>query len=911
MATASSLSSMQTDVTWLINNVATQENMTLINSKLDTINSTINTIKTQTDCSAPANSELCTYLDNTNSTVDDIKNNWGSYTAEDLITRLNEVNTTTQNNYDYLQNTVYTRLNDTYNNTQQTLTYIGNPSDSELANTLFGEHQYTQNRLTEINGNLTYLVTLTEHINDTITAINSTVSTILLEVDDLEELHQCSISPNSTICTLLNNIKTDTGSILTLTTNINTTVSSLGLFEISALVAGSPRYANEEALIEATFTGQNGSYVTPDTINITIYDPNKNIWQTATKAQFTEGSYHIWIYSKSISATPTTGMYTVHMLASYQEVSASKSAQFRIATGGPYKVYLECPSSSYVGQNLVCNVILQDEGEVPTESTSTVWVDTDNDGVADAGEPQSSFSKQTTPQQNVTQSVSINVPSNHATGLYVVRVDTSYANSAQPNSGASDSVTFSTAPAEEPGGGPSGGGAGGVPTITVEEKEGKIQITDFPEKIEIIKTESLEKTIGIKNIGDGNLNNVKLVISGLPLDSYTIFPEKYDVIPPGATQTFLITFKADINEKEYPIKFIVTSDEGSEEVSSVLVVKEKAEVVPEEERKIIPEIIVPSYWLWILLILIVLGILTYLGIKKKEVIRGLFERKHKPKKKVTEYHLLNTKNIIIAVLAVIVLASILFNISIKEIPLKIINFFSAIELPSVGISINWWFILGVLIVLFLAGIFVVLILILQEIRKLTAGKRLKPQNKSSKNILLIIGIIVLIVLFLLMLISNSSITGNVVGVANTGKSNWLPLGFILIIGIIGLLIYNSRKKNKEIFQEVKNIEEKPIEKKTEIKSLHQDIQNLQSSIFKVKPSVRERLEKMQGLDKPNPDKIRTNVYKMLEENGINIGSPKAFQKSQKTEQPNPEIQAKKITAVNKQDMLAQLKGVYE
>ena len=599
------------------------------------------------------------------------------------------------------------------------------------------------------------------------------------------------------------------------------------------------------------------------------------------------------------------------MLASYQEVSASKSAQFRIATGGPYKVYLECTSSSYVWQNLVCNVILQDEGEVPTESTSTVWVDTDNDGVADAGEPQSSFSKQTTPQQNVTQSVSINVPSNHATGLYVVRVDTSYANSAQPNSGASDSVTFSTAPAEEPGGGPSGGGAGGVPTITVEEKEGKIQITDFPEKIEIIKTESLEKTIGIKNIGDGNLNNVKLVISGLPLDSYTIFPEKYDVIPPGATQTFLITFKADINEKEYPIKFIVTSDEGSEEVSSVLVVKEKAEVVPEEERKIIPEIIVPSYWLWILLILIVLGILTYLGIKKKEVIRGLFERKHKPKKKVTEYHLLNTKNIIIAVLAVIVLASILFNISIKEIPLKIINFFSAIELPSVGISINWWFILGVLIVLFLAGIFVVLILILQEIRKLTAGKRLKPQNKSSKNILLIIGIIVLIVLFLLMLISNSSITGNVVGVANTGKSNWLPLGFILIIGIIGLLIYNSRKKNKEIFQEVKNIEEKPIEKKTEIKSLHQDIQNLQSSIFKVKPSVRERLEKMQGLDKPNPDKIRTNVYKMLEENGINIGSPKAFQKSQKTEQPNPEIQAKKITAVNKQDMLAQLKGVYE
>jgi len=45
MATASALQDIQNNVTWLINNVATQDNITLINSKLDTINSTINTIK--------------------------------------------------------------------------------------------------------------------------------------------------------------------------------------------------------------------------------------------------------------------------------------------------------------------------------------------------------------------------------------------------------------------------------------------------------------------------------------------------------------------------------------------------------------------------------------------------------------------------------------------------------------------------------------------------------------------------------------------------------------------------------------------------------------------------------------------------------------------------------------------------
>jgi hypothetical protein len=723
------IDNVQNDVTWVRNNVATQENMTGVITRLTEINSTTNEIDTYLD------GEITTRLTEINFTTNEIDD----YLDNDITNRLTEINTTTQNNYDYLQNTVYTKLNLTWNNTQQTLTYIGNPADDENNNTLFGEHQYTQNRVGEINSNLTYLITLTEHINITTEAINSTVSTILLEVDDLEELHQCSINPNSTICTLLNNIKTDTGDILTLTTAINTTISCLNLFSISALIAGSPRYANEEALIEATFTTQNGSYITPDTINITIYDPNDNIWQTATKPQFTEGSDHIWTYSKSISATPTTGMYTVHMVSSYQGVSASRSAQFRIATGGPYKVYLECPDSGYVGQNLVCSVILKDEGEVPTESTSTVWVDLDNNGVWNAGETQVSFSKETVPLQNVTQSVSLNVPSTYPTGLQVIRVDTSYASSSQPNSGASDSVTFSTAPAEDggdtgAGSGAGTGGSGGVPTLEVEEKEGKIQIIDnFPEKIEIIKTESLEKTIEVKNIGEGNLNNVGLIVSGLPLDSFTITPEKYNIILPEETKTFTITFNADIEAKEYEIKFIVTSDEGSKEVNSVLVVNGIEEVIPkvisEEEEKEKAPITMPSYLPYILIGLIVLAGLVYFTVKKKEAIKGLFKKKQEPEKKATkkEYTILNAKNILIAVLGLVVLGLILLSlsgISIKELPAKIIN---AMSIPSFAfkeVYVTW---------IILTAVLVVLILILKELKRIAPKKKTKKKKYKKRT----------------------------------------------------------------------------------------------------------------------------------------------------------------------------------
>jgi len=606
---------------------------------------------------------------------------WGSRTADELFNEVNDTEEKIQEVLDkwdsYNASQLYDKINLTYNNTQQTLTYIGNPADDESQNTLFGEHAYTQNRLSSISGNLTEVKTIVTQINITTEAINSTVSTILLEVDDLEELHQCSISPNSTICTLLNNIKTDTTNIYNLATEINTTVSSMNLFSISALIAGSPRYANEEALIEATFTGQNGSYVTPDTINVTIYDPNDNIWQSATKTQFTEGSDHIWTYSKSISATPTTGMYTVHMLASYDNIGASKSAQFRIATGGPYKVYLECPATSNVGSELVCSVILKDEGEVPTESTSTVWVDTDNNGVWDAGETQMSFSKQTVPQQNVTQSVSVNVPSSHATGLYVVRVDTSYASSSQPNSGASDTVTFGTAPAGDTGG-DTGGGSSGGGGITGKATE----VICNPPYIRYEEGCCL----------DANNNSICDVDEGLPAE---------EEIPEGETKEELPDGKSDFLDIKINKKYILIG-------AGALV--------------------------FILLLIFVLIKIFKHGSKSGKVkyldakLKHLKELKTRKEISKSSYHsererLLNKINkilkgkhlvLILGAVGLITLFSIMPRPSITG---------GAIRVGESNLgAVSWWFVLGTLAVLSLIGIFVVLIYILREIKKFTTGK---------------------------------------------------------------------------------------------------------------------------------------------------------------------------------------------
>ena len=243
-------------------------------------------------------------------------------------------------------------------------------------------------------------------------------------------------------------------------------------FEIDALVAGSPRYANEEVLVESTFTNSEGEAITPDAIAVTIYDSNDNVWDTAVKADFSENPKHIWQYTKSIEANPTTGMYTIHMQATYDSKTSSKSSQFRIATGGPYKVSIDCPSQSCIGQDMTCKITLQDEGESATESTSTVWVDTNNNLIWDVGEPQVSFSKQTLPFDVIIEYVSLNIPSSHPTGLFVVRVITSYAGSSQPDSSASDSVSFYLAI----------GGAGGAGGVSKEPTDATMP-SEFPSTV--------------------------------------------------------------------------------------------------------------------------------------------------------------------------------------------------------------------------------------------------------------------------------------------------------------------------------------------------------------------------------------------------------------------------------------------
>lgn len=234
-------------------------------------------------------------------------------------------------------------------------------------------------------------------------------------------------------------------------------ITSLGApadFEIDKLTSVSPIYPNETVIVEVTFSDENGTLITPDKINLTVLYPNRSLFFEKTKGDFgTFGS--VWNYSEVLTSSPVTGTYYVHLKSDYGTKQAVKTVQFRIATGGPFSLRLTCPSTGVTGEDLDCVVDIIDEGEVAVESITTVWVDTNSNSLLDPGEPQFEFSKETDPQQKVVQAAPISIPAGHASGVFIVRAKTSYVNSAQPDSTASDTVTLSQTEGEAVGGGSS------------------------------------------------------------------------------------------------------------------------------------------------------------------------------------------------------------------------------------------------------------------------------------------------------------------------------------------------------------------------------------------------------------------------------------------------------------------------
>ena len=595
-------------------------------------------------------------------------------------------------------------------------------------------------------------------------------------------------------------------------------------FAISSLTAGSPRYPGETAMIEATFIVQNGSYVTPDNISLVIWYPDYlSTWANVTKSSFSQIDNHVWRYTKPIPTPPTTGMYIVHMQAKYNNIVTSRTTQFRIATGGPYSVSLDCPSSSTIGSNLDCTLTILDEGESETESICDIWVDTDGNSVEDGTEPQTQKSQETLPQQTKIISVSISVPSSHPTGSHVVRTSCEYVNSAQPDSTASDSVTFTsgTAPPASPSGGGGGGGGTGAAICTPN-----------------VECSELSACInGYESITCIDKNNC--------ISSYI------------QKRACMLEVPSKITGKVIEEKLIEKEAEPEVRVSEVK--KEGINIL--------------YYWPIIFSTIVILAGVILTSKKKKG---QPMQAKVRKQVQMANPSIFNIRNFIIVILSAIVGASYFLNITIKGLVVQISNILRALldvlsnlTLPSVGLDL--WAVLTIVISILLAGILVVLILILNRLTHPVV-------RRISKKGLIIAGVISLLSLPSLMLFSNPIITGNAINTIGAGEISWVVV-LTLAIGTLMSLVFTGGNLT-QIMPKSTMFERIPTKfiagRKDKVKSIAQDVQNLQAAGFRVEPAARKLPERMQttrySYRETGTSKIIPEIHRSLRNREIDAGS---------------------------------------
>jgi hypothetical protein len=294
---------------WWINTTFAGINNTLniINNSIMNIESNTQNITAYFNCTE--SNEICTRLQNINTSITDIQSRVISLNTTQipgLQTDVNNIYIDTQ----WLYNNVATQTNITeiinsINNIQTNISYIknnmfyqGNATGAfivDYLSTVYGEPGRTMDLwiLTRdlLGNDKTVSAAECEIIKDDV-VIDSATTEISSGAVHANWTVDSSIEQGSYYwnCTL-------TGSTL----NLKVPFYLGGSFEITSLSAASPRYPNENAIIEVTFVSANGTALEPDTINLTIWKPSYlTIWKTADKGGFTLKDNNVWYWADMI-----------------------------------------------------------------------------------------------------------------------------------------------------------------------------------------------------------------------------------------------------------------------------------------------------------------------------------------------------------------------------------------------------------------------------------------------------------------------------------------------------------------------------------------------------------------------------------------------------------------------------------
>jgi len=359
---------------------------------------------------------------------------------------------------------------------------------------------------------------------------------------------------------------------------ITTSVFSVSKLDIHAEIDTVPLwYASNTARFFVSVYDSDQRLINADSINLTLYDPDLNtISVTFTINQFSAGVYYAtW----TIPDSPTTGQYLITVNVTVNGSSTKDIATFRILQGGPFRFEIDAPTSSNIGEEMTFVVNATNEGDGPSESQFTCWID-----VNGIKQSQIAWTKLIAGGENYLVNKDILVPSGLSEGAYILNCQMHILNSSFGDIYAQDTFSAVAAPSPVTPEAPTGAG-GGVsigPSIVVAANISIDLLKIYPSSIQTEKASTTYVIALIKNSGTLDLNNITAKIDGIGDDWYSV-TQKIDKLDSGDTSFMLIEIHipSGAEVKTYSTIVSVFSGEGvkDSEILNIEVYSSRSELL--------------------------------------------------------------------------------------------------------------------------------------------------------------------------------------------------------------------------------------------------------------------------------------------------------------------------------------------
>ncbi|MBN1157402.1 hypothetical protein JXA85_07300 [Candidatus Woesearchaeota archaeon] len=474
-------------------------------------------------------------------------------------------------------------------NVLQEITYLVAQINQTITDTLLTMvsdiNLSTQNRLISIQNNIS---TLSDDVAGLNITINSTLSSILLEVDSLEELHQCSESPNSTICNLLNLLRNDTQSIYALSSSINTTVYNISramssdfhvrLSDFGEVAAGS------DFLMKIWITDYLQNPKNADsTPTVLLYDPVRN---AVGPLSMSLGETGIYSFNYTTTSSMADGVWETVVTTIVNGVT-NKYSDFWELESSPAEVRINDITDKTV-PTITADVTVTNEGTGTQEYQYEYCLVSEQSNSCGGTDDvcYGSGAKLIYPSQSWNTQLSCSEVADE--GNYWFKILVYYGTEV---SGASSYFTASRETSVQSSGSSGGGAssAGGAVAVTDKTEQpiqkvtesaakeiepqliAKIKLLEYPGilKLEINETKTME--IVVRNNGDIVLHNLGVTIFNLPPELYIIPPVSVS-LEPNQTQIFTIRFKPSYDKGQYLAKLVIASDEYTKEENFMVII---------------------------------------------------------------------------------------------------------------------------------------------------------------------------------------------------------------------------------------------------------------------------------------------------------------------------------------------------